>query len=100
MKHIIKNAKLVDILKQRKELFESISSVNDKMVELDKERTKLAYKMDKLKDKTKVIMDKAEIKLNEFEVISAVSLEKGEAVATVVNQIDEYKRMLREKETN
>lgn len=103
MKVEIKDAKLVDILKKRAVLHGAITKVNEVIVNADKERTKLGYKMDALKEKTKVIMDKLSPKLEEFEIISRVYLEKGKAYYDVDNLVELYKEALREKkqaETN
>jgi signal recognition particle subunit SEC65 len=92
----IKNEKLVEILKERAELHKELGDINENLMALDKERTKNGYKMDKLKEKTKVIMDKLNPKLEEFEVISRVYLEKGKPVYEVIDMIEEYKKQIRE----
>lgn len=97
MKIEIKDSKLVEILEQRGVIHKEIGIVMEKLMDLDKERTKLGYKMEKLKEKTKVIMDKLNPKLEEFEIITNVFLEDGKAYYEVTNLIEEYKTALREK---
>jgi len=94
----IKNDKLKQILTKRGEVFEKIHKINEKLMELDKERKKEAYKMDKLKDKTATIMDKEGIKLEEFEVITRIFLEDDECKYEVINQLEEYSRPITQEE--
>ena len=92
----IKDAKLKDILEQRAVIHKAIGGIMEQLVELDKEKTKLGYKMDKLKEKTKVIMDKLNPKLEEFEFVSRVFMDKGICYYEILDQIEEYKKMVRE----
>lgn len=97
MKEIIKNAKLKAILEERTVLQGEIKKIVDEMVVLDKDRLKLGYKMDKLKEKTKVIMDSIAFSLKEFEFLASVDLNKdGEVEVLILDQIEEYKKMVRE----
>lgn len=93
----IKDNKLVDILKQREVVHNEIGKYMQQLMDIDKEKTKLGYKMDKLKEKTKMIMDKLNPEVGEFEIISRVYLEKGKPYYEVVDLIEEYKQALREK---
>lgn len=97
MKIEVKSNKLVGILKKRQEIHSEIGEIMKQLVALDKQRTKLGYKMEKLKDKTKAIMDKLNPELKEFEIISSVFEEDGKAYYEVINLVDEYKKTLREK---
>lgn len=96
----IKNEKLADILTERGLIFRQIDKINQQLMDLDKERTKLGYKMDKLKDKTAPIVDKhtKEFELGEFEIVSRVYL-NGEQTPEVeiIDLVEEYTKMLREK---
>jgi len=97
MKVEINNDKLVEILKKRGVVHKEIGVEMEKLMKIDKEKTKLGYKMEKLKEKTKVIMDKEKIEVGEFEMIARVFLEDGKAYYEVINLIDEYKLALKEK---
>ena len=92
----IQDKKLDEILKERAVIHKAIGEIMQKMMDLDKEKTKLGYKMDKLKEKTKVIMDKLNPKLEEFEFIARVFMEDGKSYYEVLDQIEEYKKMIRE----
>jgi len=94
---ILKNDKLFKILTERGLIFREIEEINKKMMDLDKSRQKLGYKMDKLKDKTVKIIEKEDIKLDEFEYISNIGIENGEIEVTILDQIEEYKKLVREK---
>lgn len=97
MKYEIKNDKLVDILKERDTIHKEIGKLMEQLMSIDKEKTKLGYKMDKLKEKTKVIMDELNPQVGEFELITRVFLEDDKPYYEVVDLIEEYKQALREK---
>ncbi len=92
----IKDDKILKILEDRAELHKEITVVNEEIMKLDKDRTKKGYKMDKLKEKTKVIMDKLDPELGEFEVITSVSIQDGKPVYEVLDMVEEYKKAVRE----
>jgi hypothetical protein len=95
----IKNGKLKKILEERGVIFREMDEINKKLVELDKRRTALGYKMDRLKEKTSPIIDEAKptFELGEFELVTRVLLEKDEPTVEIVDQVEEYKIMLRDK---
>jgi len=93
----IKDDKLKSILEERGIVFKKIQELNEQIVVLDKERTKEGYKMNKLKEKTKVIMDKQKFNLDEFEFISSIFLEKGECKVEILDRVEEFKKMVRDE---
>ena len=93
----LEDKKLLDILEMRGVIFKEVNEVNKIIVEQDKVRTKLAYKMQRLKDKTSGRLKKHTIDLAEFEDISQVGVEDGKVTLTIIDQVEEYKKMLREK---
>jgi hypothetical protein len=95
----IEDEKLKIILDKRAELFTKQKEVNEKLVELDKERESLGLKMERLKEKTAVIIDKnkASFELGEFEIITRVFQENGECFAEIADVVEEYKKQLRAK---
>jgi len=99
----IQNDKLADILTERGLLFRQIGKINEQLADLDKERTKIGYKMDKLKDKTAPIVDKhiKELNLGEFEIVSRVYL-NGEQTPEVeiIDLVEEYTEELRKKKAD
>jgi hypothetical protein len=97
MKVIINDEKLVDILKKREIVFKKIQEINEKLIELDTKRTKEGYKMEELKEKTKIIIDKLDVKLGEFEYISRVYLEEDKAYYEINDMIDVYRESIREE---
>ena len=110
----IDNDELAAILTERGLVFRESVEVNKKIVELDEERTKLGHKMIRLKDKTAPIINELSptFNLNEWEIITGVHLnaEKYPEVEIVdqledfirpktEEEIEEFKKMLKEKET-
>ena len=93
----IKNNKLVGILERRGEVLKLAREKQKEVEALQEEQAKLGYKMNKLKEKSKVIMDKMNPELEEFEIITGLFTEDGKAYYEVVNQVEEYKEMIREK---
>ena len=93
----LSDKKLLSILKMRGEVFKEVEAENKIIVEADKERTKLGYKMQRLKDKTTALLLKHKIDLSEFEIIGTVALEDNEVTVTIADQVEEYKKMLKEK---
>jgi seryl-tRNA synthetase len=93
----IQNDKLYKILEERGVIFNEIHAINEKLIELDTERKKLGFKMDRLKEKTSKIMEKINPKLEEFEIVSRIFIENNKAYYEVVNLVEEYKKELRKK---
>jgi seryl-tRNA synthetase len=93
----IQNDKLYNILEERGVIFNEIHAINEKLIELDTERKKLGFKMDRLKEKTSKIMEKINPKLEEFEIVSRIFIENNKAYYEVVNLVEEYKKELRKK---
>lgn len=93
----IDNNKLVKILEERTDVFAKITVINEKLQELDKERNVHALKLERLKDKTKVIIDEEKIETNPYEIITRVYLDDGQPTAEIVDQVEEYKKLLDEK---
>ena len=97
MKVEIQNDKLVEILKQREEIHKEIGGYMEELMAIDEKKKKAGYKMEKLKEKTKVIMDKMNIETEEFHIVSRVFMEDGKAYYEVIDLVEEYKQALREK---
>jgi hypothetical protein len=96
----LKDNKIVAILRERAEVFKEVGVINEKLVELDKERKKKAYLMDRLRDKLKPFLNKLEssFELGEFEIISNIKLnKKGYPEVDIVDRIEEFKTALREE---
>lgn len=96
----IENKKLHEILTERGNIFKSIEDINKQIVALDKERTKLGYKMDRLKEKTSPIIDKLSptFGLQEFEIIARVYINNERMPEVeIVDRLEEYANMLREE---
>ena len=96
----IDSDKLFDILTERGLIFREIGKINEQLYKLDEERKKLAYKMDRLKEKTAPIVAKytKSFELGEFEIISSVLLNgEGNPEVQIVDLVEEYTKELREK---
>lgn len=96
----IQDSKLFAILEQRGISFKEIEEQNKIIIEADKQRTKLGYVMERLKEKTTEAMKKHTIELSEFEKVGSVGIEKGEIMVSIYDEIEEYKKLLREKKDN
>ena len=95
----LEDKKLFSILEARGEIFKELGEINKKIVEADGVRTKLAYKMQRLKDKTAGRLKKHKLDLVEFEDINSVGIEDNKITIKIFNQVEEYKKMLREKKS-
>ena len=70
---------------------------NAKLGEIYRQLQKLEYKMSRLKDKITKELDNEKIGLKEFEDIGSVRLIKGKAEIEIIDKVEEYKKLLREK---
>lgn len=93
----LQDKKLFAILKDRGKAHKEIEKVNNEIVRLDKERKKLVYKMERIKDKTTNALKNHSIPLGEFEEIGIVGIEQGEITVSIYDNIEEYKKLLREE---
>ena len=70
---------------------------NTKLKEIYRHMQKIDYKLNRLKEKVTTKINKADIKLGEFEEISKVSLKGNKVIVETIDKIESYKEMLREK---
>lgn len=70
---------------------------NGALAEEYRQIQKLEYEMVELKHKIKALVDKQDIVLEEFEEIGNVSLAKGKITVEIVDLIERYKELIREK---
>lgn len=97
-KQEIENDKLYKILVERGKHFKEMEEIENKLVELDKERTKVGYKLNRLKEKTKPIIDNIDFKLGEFEFVSKVYINDMKMPEVeILDQIEEYKKAILEQ---
>jgi len=91
---------LVELLKKQATIHKAQVKINQQLSDLDNERTKNGYKVEKIKEKMKPIIDKLlpSFELGEFEVITSVSLNNNQPEVTILDMVEEYTKMLREKE--
>ena len=82
---------------KRKEAVEEGRKLCDDIEKLEKDRQKVGYKLERLKEKTSGIIDKENIELAEFEYIATVKEEDGEVIAEIFDKLEDYKKALREK---
>ncbi len=95
----VKDLKLADILTARADIFNRIQEINKGLEKGSTERAKEAHKMNRLKEKTEIIIKdhEKEFKVGEFEIISRVYLEDGECYVDITDVIEEYKQAIRDK---
>lgn len=98
MKQIkLQDKKLFAILEMRGVVFKEIEVENKIIVAADEKRTKLGYKMERLKEKTTEAMKSHNIELEEFDEVGTIGIENGEVTVSIYNQVEEYKKLLKEK---
>ena len=68
---------------------------NKELADTYRQLQKLEYNMQRLKDKVTPFI--ADIKLKEFEEVGSVKIDNGKAYAEIIDKVEEYKKMLREK---
>lgn len=93
----IKNDKILKILEKKGGLIDKGRELTKQIEGLEKERNKVGLQVQKLKDKTAHLMDKEDIKTEEFEYVASVDLKDGEVVLTIKDAIEEYKQAYRER---
>lgn len=71
--------------------------VNAEVQAIDEEMKPYLVKLERFKDKIAPIVESKGIKLDEFETITSVTLEKGKVVAVIEDLVENYKTSLREK---
>ena len=98
----IQDKKIKRLLEKKEELFDEVNVINRRIVEDDKARKKLVYKAERIKEKIKPLMKKhyqdGSIKINSpIEVPTRLALVNGVIEIEIVNQVEEYEKMLLEK---
>ena len=98
----IQDKKIKRLLEKKQELFDKVNIINRRIVEDDKARKKLVYKAERIKEKIMPLMKKyykdGSVKINSpIEIPTRISLVKDVIEIEVVNQVDEYEKMLIEK---
>ena len=98
----IQDKKIKRLLEKKEELFDEVNVINRRIVEDDKARKKLVYKAERIKEKIMPLMKKyykdGSVKINSpIEIPTRISLVKDVIEIEVVNQVDEYEKMLIEK---
>ena len=94
------NKQLIKILKDREVEFKKAQELQATAEKINKELTALGYKMNRLKEKTSQVLNKEDIELSEFEIITEVKLEKGEPILEIVDQVEEYKKLILKKKAD
>jgi len=98
----IQDKKIKRLLEKKQELFDEVNIINRRIVEDDKARKKLVYKAERIKEKIMPLMKKyykdGSVKINSpIEIPTRISLVKDVIEIEVVNQVEEYEKMLIEK---
>lgn len=93
----IKNKDLEMFLFERGVIVGKARKITKEIQKLQKEQQAIGYKMERLKEKIKPIVDNENIELGEYEIISRIYLENKDAMVEIVDQIEEYKKIIKEK---
>ena len=94
------NKQLIKILKDREVEFKKAQELQTTAEKINKELTALGYKMNRLKEKTSQVLNKENIELTDFEIITEVKLENGEPILEIVDQVEEYKKLILKKKAD
>jgi len=94
------NKQLIKILKDREVEFKKAQELQTTAEKINKELTALGYKMNRLKEKTSQVLNKENIELTDFEIITEVRLENGEPILEIVDQVEEYKKLILKKKAD
>ena len=94
------NKQLIEILKDREVEFKKAQELQTTAEKINKELTALGYKMNRLKEKTSQVLNKENIELSDFEIITEVKLENGEPILEIVDQVEEYKKLILKKKAD
>lgn len=109
MKIKIKSKELVKILQEQKKVNEDITKIHKKLVEADKEHKKLQFKVQRIKDKGSVVLDKAlqaQYDMNELDYSGQMEIVSNEDVEVSIhnlfndyfdNKEEAHKRLLEER---
>jgi hypothetical protein len=93
----INSPKLVKILQDRQKLVEEVAAINKTQLEMEEDKKKLAYKIDRLKEKTQVIVEKQKLEIPQYHILARIFLQDDKAFAEILDQIEEYKKFLDDK---
>jgi len=98
----IQDKKIKRLLEKKQELFDEVNVINRRIVEDDKARKKLVYKAERIKEKIMPLMKRyykdGSVKINSpIEIPTRISLVKDVIEIEVVNQVEEYEKMLIDK---
>jgi len=98
----IQDKKIKRLLEKKQELFDEVNIINRRIVEDDKARKKLVYKAERIKEKIMPLMKRyykdGSVKINSpIEIPTRISLVKDVIEIEVVNQVEEYEKMLIDK---
>jgi hypothetical protein len=95
----ITDKSIIKLFEEKNLVQKEVIAIQKFVEEKDKEIGKLAHKLQKIKDKMIPKVEKAAGTLEEFEVITRLDKnEKGELFVEVVDQVEEYKDTLRNRE--
>lgn len=94
----IDDPKIYKLLKEKDELVQQIRTLQSNIDEIAKEGEKLAAKVQKIKDKSKPLMEKRanEIELGEWEIVTLFQIEADEVQAQILDQIEAEKDRIRD----
>lgn len=96
----IQDDKLIKLIEERDAISKRVDGedgLNTKIIALDKERTKEAYKMSKVKEKITDIIINQKIEKDEFEEWGILMIKEGVPTLEIYDKVEEYKEMIREQ---
>lgn len=91
------NEKLFSLLQERGAEVERGRNIQKEIEAMQEEQRKIGLNLNNLKEKVRKIISKKKIDLNEFEVLTDISLEDGEIRLLIVDALEEWKKLYLER---
>ena len=91
------NEKLFSLLQERGADVERGRGIQKEIEKMQEEQRKIGLNLNNLKEKVRKIMSKKKVDLDEFDVLTDISIEDGEIRLLVVDALEEWKAAYRER---
>lgn len=91
------NERLFSLLQERGAEVERGRNIQKEIEAMQEEQRKIGLNLNNLKEKVRKIISKKKIDLNEFEVLTDISLEDGEIRLLIVDALEEWKKLYLER---
>jgi hypothetical protein len=93
----IEDKNLLKLLKEKKKVVEKGRKLSGQFEQLSNQLKQSELKVNQFNEKIKPMVDKHKIKTEKYEILNRIEVDKGKIVITVLDQIEEYQKMLDDK---